>query len=141
MSQPGPDSALYRLIEAGQLAHQALLVPLLSRGLEVGDDAVLLVLGSSAGMPLDELAAKTGVAPEAIEARIERLVDRDLIARRAVEPELVPGIALTERGERIQAVLAGNWQELEEALFGELKKKERRRLTRALKRFGELLRL
>lgn len=141
MSQPGPDSALYRLIEAGQLAHQALLVPLLSRGLEVGDDAVLLVLGSSAGMALDELAAKAGVAPEAIEARIARLVERDLVARRAVGPELVPGIALTERGERIEAVLAGNWQELEEALFGELKKKQRRRLTRALKRFGELLRL
>ena len=141
MSQPGPNSALYRLIEAGQLAHQALLVPLLSRGLEPGDDAVLFVLGRSGGMPEDALATQVGLGVDMLAARLDRLIDRDLVARRAVGPELLPGLALTERGERIRAVLAGNWQELEAALFGELSDKRRSRLNKVLRRFVELLRL
>ena len=32
MSKPSPSSVLYRLIAAGQLAHQALLIPLKERG-------------------------------------------------------------------------------------------------------------
>jgi len=141
MSQPGPNSALYRLIEAGQLAHQALLVPLLSRGLEAGDDAVLFVLGRAGGLSDAQLAEQVGLPEEALATRLERLIDRDLVTRRAVGAELLPGLVLTERGERIRAVLAGNWQELEAALFDELPVKRRRRLNKVLKRFVGLLRL
>lgn len=140
MSKPSARSTLYRLIEAGQLAHKALLVPLRERGLEPGDDAVLFVLGRS-GTTEAELGAELGLDGEALEKRLARLCERELVARQAVGPELQPGLALTERGERIKSILAGNWQELENALLGELKKKQRKRLGETLKRFVDLLRL
>jgi DNA-binding MarR family transcriptional regulator len=73
--------------------------------------------------------------------RLERLVERDLVARRATGPDLTPGLALTERGERIREVLAETWSELEEALMGELSEKKRKALRKTLGRFVELLRL
>jgi len=140
MSKPSARSTLYRLIEAGQLAHKALLVPLLERGLEPGDDALLFALGRS-GMTETDLGAELGLEGEALERRVQRLSERELVARQAVGPQLRPGLALTERGERIKSILAGNWQELENALLGELKKKQRKRLGAELKRFVDLLRL
>ena len=141
MSKPKANSTLYRLIEAGQLAHQALLVPLVERGLEPGDDAMLFLLGSNNGANEAELVEHTGLDREAVEQRLRRLTERDLVARRAIGPDLAPGLALTERGERIRAVLADNWTELENALLGELKDKKRKSLGKTLARFVELLRL
>lgn len=140
MSKPSPQSTLYRLIEAGQLAHKALLTPLLERGLEPGDDAILFELGR-AGTTEAALAAEFGVADSALSPRLERLIERGLIARQAVGPELAPGIALTERGVRIRNGLADHWAQLEEALLGELKAKHRKKLADHLKRFIELLSL
>lgn len=140
MSRPSSRSALYRLIEAGQLAHKALLVPLRDKGLEPGDDAVLFVLGRS-GTTETDLAAELGLPPDQLATRIDRLAGRDLITRQAVGPELEPGIALTERGMRMRNSLADHWAQLEEALMGELKPKHRKRLAGALARFAELLRL
>jgi DNA-binding MarR family transcriptional regulator len=131
---------LYRLIEAGQLAHKALLVPLRERGLEPGDDAVLFLL-ARAGTSQGELATQLGVEPEHLQARLERLLERDLIRHQAVGPQLTPGIALTERGTRIRDALAEHWSELEEALLGDYKKKRRKSLGEMLGRFVELLRL
>lgn len=141
MSEPKARSVLYRLIEAGQLTRKALLVPLLERGLEAGDDAVLFVLHNRLGATEADLSAEIGVAGEAFDTRIDRLIERDLIARTAIGPELSAGLALTERGERLRAVLAETWAELEAALLGELKPKKRRRLRKTLGRFVELLRL
>lgn len=141
MSKTKARSTLYRLIEAGQLTHKALLVPLLERGLEPGDDAVLFVLHDRLGAAEEDLAAEIGISFEALEPRLNRLVERDLIVRQATGPELVPGLALTERGERIREVLAGAWSELEDALFGELGDKERKKLKKQLGRFVELLSL
>ena len=141
MSKPSASSTLYRLIEAGQLAHQALLVPLVERGLEPGDDAVLFVLSAKRGATESQLAEELGLSREAVDIRLVRLAERDLISRRAIGPDLAPGLALTERGERIRSLLADNWTELENALFGELKKKKRTWLGEALGRFVELLRL
>jgi DNA-binding MarR family transcriptional regulator len=141
MSKTKARSTLYRLIEAGQLTHKALLVPLLERGLEPGDDAVLFVLHDRLGASEEELAVEIGITFEALEPRLNRLVERDLVTRQATGPELVPGLALTERGARIREVLAGAWSELEEALLGELGSKERKKLNKQLGRFVELLRL
>jgi DNA-binding MarR family transcriptional regulator len=141
MSKPSASSTLYRLIEAGQLAHKALLVPLVERGLEAGDDAVLFVLGARRGATEADLAQELGIPRGAIDLRLARLMERDLVAHRAIGPELAPGLALTERGERIRVLLADNWAELENALLGELKKKKRIWLGEALTRFVELLRL
>lgn len=141
MSKPSASSTLYRLIEAGQLAHQALLVPLVERGLEAGDDAVLFVLAERRGATEAMIAAELDLETEATTTRIARLIERDLIARRAIGPELAPGLALTERGERIRLLLVENWNELENALFGELKKKKQKWLATRLQRFVDLLRL
>lgn len=141
MSKTRSSSTLYRLIEAGQLTRKVLLTPLLERGLEPGDDAVLFVLHDRLGAPEEEIAAAIGIPFEALEPRLNRLIDRDLVTHQATGPELVPGLALTERGERIREVLEGAWTELEGALLGELKPKAQKRLRKQLGRFAELLRL
>lgn len=140
MSRPSSRSTLYRLIEAGQLAHKALLAPLVERGLEPGDDAILFELGRS-GTTEMELAAELGLSEVALTMRLSRLLDRELVTRQAVGPELAPGIALTERGVRIRNSLADHWTQLEDALMGELKPKQRKKLGDRLKRFVDLLRL
>jgi DNA-binding MarR family transcriptional regulator len=140
MSRPSSRSTLYRLIEAGQLAHKALLLPLMERGLEPGDDAILFELGRS-GTTEAELAAELGLSEVALTTRLSRLLDRELVTRQAVGPELAPGVALTERGVRIRNGLVDHWTQLEEALMGELKPKQRKKLGDRLKRFVELLRL
>lgn len=141
MTKPEARSTLYRLIEAGQLAHKALLVPLLDRGLEAGDDAVIFVLHTELGASEAALAEHLGLEPEALQPRLQRLIERDIVARQAIGPDLTEGLALTERGARIREVLAANWEQLEEALFADLDNKKRKGLTKALKRFVELLRL
>ncbi|KKB07224.1 hypothetical protein [Devosia chinhatensis] len=140
MSKPSSRSALYRLIEAGQLAHKAVLVPLREKGLEPGDDAVLFELGR-AGTTEADLAAELGLPVDMLADRLARLVERDLVTRQAVGPELEAGVALTERGVRIRNSLADHWAMLEDALMGELKAKQRKRLGQVLSRFVDLLRL
>ena len=138
MSKPSPSSVLYRLIAAGQFAHQALLVPLKERGLEPGDDAVLFELGRS-GTTEQALANELGLPIDMLAPRLTRLIERDLIDRRAVGPELIPGVALTERGIRIRNSLADHWTQLEEALLGELKPKQQKKFGQILRRFTDLL--
>ncbi|MBJ6987465.1 MULTISPECIES: hypothetical protein [unclassified Devosia] len=140
MSKPSSRSTLYKLIEAGQLAHKALVVPLYEKGLEAGDDAVLFALGKK-GSTETSIANDFGITTEMLQPRLQRLVDRDIIARQAVGPHLEPGIVLTDRGLRLRNSLADNWAQLEEALMGELKPKHRKRLGDALTRFINLLRL
>lgn len=140
MARPSSRSALYRLIEAGQLAHKALLLPLVEKGLEPGDDAILFVLGR-AGTTEADLARELGLTTDMLATRLERLASRDFITRQAVGPELEPGLALTERGLRIRNALADHWAQLEEALMGELKTKQRKKFSQALGRFVDLLRL
>ena len=141
MTKPEARSTLYKLIEAGQLAHKALLVPLLDRGLEPGDDAVIFVLHAELGASEQRLADELGIDADMLKPRLDRLIERDVVARQAIGPDLAPGFALTERGERIREVLAANWVQLEEALFADLTDKKRKGLSKALKRFVELLRL
>ncbi|MBS3847713.1 helix-turn-helix domain-containing protein [Devosia sp. J2-20] len=138
MSKPSSRSTLYRLIQAGQLAHRALLLPLSERGLEPGDDAILFELGRS-GRTETELAAELGLSEAGLTDRLARLTERGLITRQAVGPELAAGVALSERGVRIRNGLADHWAQLEEALMGELKTKQRKKLGDRLKRFVDLL--
>tara|TARA_R110002020_G_C16046834_1_gene754206 strand:- start:150 stop:572 length:423 start_codon:yes stop_codon:yes gene_type:complete len=140
MSRPSSRSTLYKLIQAGQLAHRALLLPLAERGLEPGDDAILFELGR-AGRTETELAAELGLPEANLAARLSRLIDRGLVVRQAVGPELAAGIALSERGVRIRNGLADHWTQLEEALMGELKPRQRKKLGERLKRFVDLLTL
>ncbi|ODT68145.1 MAG: hypothetical protein ABS75_21480 [Pelagibacterium sp. SCN 63-23] len=121
------------------MAHKALLVPLLEKGLEPGDDAILFELGRAGTTEVD-LAAELGLPIEALALRLERLAGRDLVTRQAVGPQLQPGIALTERGRRIRNALAEHWAQIEEALMGEMKPKQRKKFGVTLARFVELLR-
>ncbi|MGN6486500.1 MAG: hypothetical protein ACTHLT_01610 [Devosia sp.] len=141
MSKPKARSTLYRLIEAGQLARRALLVPLLDRGLEAGDDAIIFALHTRLGATEPDLAEELELAPEALAPRLARLAERDIIIRQAIGPDLIPGLALTERGERMCEVLSASWDQLDAALFDELDAKQRKKLDKALRRFVELLRL
>ena len=141
MSKPKARSTLYHLIEAGQLARRALLAPLLDRNLEPGDDAVIFALHRRLGATEADLAAELELDAEALGSRLARLAERDILNRQAIGPDLMPGLALTERGERICEVLSANWEQLEEALFAELDDKKRRKLDKVLRRFIELLRL
>jgi DNA-binding MarR family transcriptional regulator len=140
MSRPSANSTLYRLIQAGQLAHHALLAPLRERGLEPGDDAILFELGRTAKAET-ELADALGLSLASLTGRLNRLSDRELIVSQAVGAELLPGIALTDRGARIRDGLAENWAQLEIALLHELKPKHRKRLSQQLKRFIALFEL
>jgi DNA-binding MarR family transcriptional regulator len=118
-----------------------LLVPLLDRGLEPGDDAVIFALRARLGATEAELAAELELDAASLDQRLGRLAERDIVNRQAIGPDLVPGLALTERGERICEVLSAHWDQLEEALFAELDDKKRKTLDKALRRFVELLRL
>ncbi|WP_193335128.1 MarR family winged helix-turn-helix transcriptional regulator [Devosia beringensis] len=138
MSKPSSRSTLYRLIQAGQLAHRALLLPLAERGLEPGDDAILFELGR-AGATESDLAAELGLSDAGLADRLSRLIERGLVTRQAVGPELANGVALSDRGVRIRNSLADHWAQLEEALMGELKPKQRKKLGERLKRFVDLL--
>ncbi len=141
MSKPRARSALYRMIEVGQLAHKALLVPLLDRGLEPGDDAVLFALRESPSATEDSLAEDLGLTAIALKPRLQRLIEREIVSNQGAEDGGAAHLALTERGERMLEVLSAHWQQLEEALFAELPDKRRKRFDRVLKRFAELLRL
>jgi DNA-binding MarR family transcriptional regulator len=124
---------LLALIEAGQHAHRALLRPLIERGLEPGDDAVLLLLGDGASSESD-LEDGTGVAIDTLLPRLERLITREFVVRTAT------GLALTERGARVHERLLEVWTDTELALTGGLKKKHRKRLARVLITFADYLR-
>jgi DNA-binding MarR family transcriptional regulator len=135
------DSTLYRLIEVGQLVHRTLTGPLRDRGLEPGDDALLFVLHEQLGATEAHLAAALGLDSGGLETRTRRLLDRQLIEQRAIGPELTPGFALTEAGERLRKLLAETWEELEGALLGDLKPKRRKAIRKSLGRFAALLQL
>lgn len=126
-------TTLLALIEAGQHAHRALLRPLIERGLEPGDDAVLMLLGRGGATEAD-LEDGTGTSLEELRPRIERLVTRELMVRTAA------GLALTERGARLRDRLAEVWAETELGLTGRLKKKKRKELAKLLIGFADYLR-
>lgn len=139
MPKPAEKTTLYRLIEAGHLARQKMLVPLTSRGLETGDDAMLFGIDETSGATERQLQDLTGLNDIALEMRLVRLSDDGFITRAAVGPNLRPGAKLTERGIEIANILNANWQELEQALTGELDHKDRKSLRKILKRFVTLL--
>lgn len=140
MSKTKVRAALYRLIDAGQLARRALLTPLSDRGLEPGDDAVIFALHVKLGATMPALSETLETSPELLFPIIARLEARDIVRQQPVGPELIHGWALTERGERLQQWLAGHWVQLEDALFGDLSERQRRLLTKSLKRFTLLMR-
>ena len=139
MSEPGSQSTLYRLIEAGLLARRALAAPLAAHGLEVGDDAVLFLLHTSGGATVEELTTGLGLGPDGLDARLFRMLAQGLIVRRAVGPDAVAGLALTDAGETLHAALADHWAALEASLTEGLPKKSRKRLKHALTQFIDQL--
>lgn len=139
MSKPPTASTLYRLIEAGHLARQALMAPLQARGLEAGDDAVLLGIADPEGVPMSTLEAFTGIAGEPLETILRRLEDKGLLLRLAVGPEMVPGARLSQQGQATRAAIEDHWRQLEDTIAADLGKKTRKSLRTGLKRIITLL--
>lgn len=139
MKKSAAKSTLYRLIETGHLARQAMLVPLLESGLEPGDDALLFGLIGFEGATDAELSDLTGLGILALGERLDRLADAGILMRLSVGSKLAAGAKLTEKGREITDILEGNWQQLEEALIGELDHKKHKGLRKILKRFVTLL--
>lgn len=134
-------TTIYRLIEAGHLARQQMLVPLNARGLEAGDDAILFSIDDEAGVSENQLQNITGLNDIALEMRLVRLSDDGIIKRGPVGSNQKPGVRLTALGQEITQVLQENWRELENALVGELDHKQHKGLRKTLKRFVNLLSL
>ena len=82
-----------------------------------------------------------GLGEAAMLPHLDRLSDRELLERTERSNGEVPVFALTGAGLRLREVLVENWRVLEHALFDDLRKKNRRLLKKALRRFTELLRL
>lgn len=140
MSKSAAGSTLYRLIEAGHLARQALLAPLAARGLEAGDDAVLLGLADPAGTTSEALLEFTGLSREQLDARLARLEARDLLLRLAVGPEMEPGARLSQQGHAMRKAIEEHWSHLEDAIAQDLGDKRHRHLRKGLRRIIEMLR-
>lgn len=132
-------SILYRLIAAGQLAHQTLLAPALARGLEPGDDALLYLLANADPMNEARFADELGIDPRALAPHLARLIDRDLVERRVRGPGMSPIVSLTDRGQRLEAFLSGRWKALESSLLDGMTKSRRKTLSKQLRRVLERL--
>lgn len=139
MSKLATASTLYRLIEAGQLARQALLAPLTARGLEAGDDAIVLALADAAGATNEALLAVTGLAPDQLDARLARLEDKGLLLRLAVGAQMEPGARLSQQGQALRRAIEDHWADLERMLAAELGDKRRRHLRKGLSRIVRAL--
>ena len=131
-------SSLLRLIEAGQLARQALLAPLPALGLEPGDDAILLLLAESPAMTIEAISQATGLGAAALGQRLNRLAAKDLLAA-ADQGKAEPHLTLSRNGRRAADQLARYWQEMERELNKGLKPRERKRLRKTLGRFLHFL--
>jgi DNA-binding MarR family transcriptional regulator len=140
MSKNPSASTLYRLIEAGHLARQALLAPLLARGLEVGDDAVLLGLADAGGATVSMLSGFTGLDAEGLDPILRRLEDKGLLLRLAVGPEMEPGARLSQQGHLARQTIEEHWRHLEATLAEDLGDKRQKHLRKGLKRIIALLR-
>lgn len=139
MSKSPTASTLYRLIEAGQLARQALLAPLAARGLEPGDDAVLLGLAEAGGATNSALVEFTGMSEDNLDAILRRLEDKGLLLRLAVGPEMEPGARLSQQGHLTRQSIEEHWRHLETALAEDLGEKRHTHLRKGLKRIIALL--
>lgn len=137
-SRPRDRSPLYRLIATGQLVHRALLAPAISHGLAPGDDALLYLL---ADRPLSEtdLVAETGLDAARLRPHLEQLIALGHLERRAIGAHLLPHYALTKKGLRLAGELEGHWDEIERALLGDLKPRQRRIFGRRLSRLASRL--
>lgn len=140
MPRSRSQSTLYRLIEAGQLTRRALLVPLVERGLEPGDDALLLTLTAEAALALPALAEATGIDGAALTGRLTRLEQRGLVTRHTRDGEPLT-YALTPAGDEMRSLLGDTWDELESALLEDLSPRRRKAVRKALGRFVALLTL
>jgi DNA-binding MarR family transcriptional regulator len=132
-ARPRARSPLTRLIAAGQAVHRALLAPARERGLEAGDDVLLYLLATEANVTSADLAAATGMSPEALRRRLSSLIGRELVVLKASGANLTPRLVLTPRGVRLEALLAEHWATTEETLLGDLTPKQRKTLGQRLK--------
>lgn len=127
-------TTLYELINAGHLARQTMLVPLAELSLNAGDDAILFALGEKI-TSIKAITQITGLEGKALTSHLLRLEKLGLIEKKS------GNISLTKKGNEICDILTANWEQLDEALIGELDEKSQEMLRNILKRFVKLLNL
>ncbi len=127
-------TTLYELINAGHLARQTMLVPLAELSLSAGDDAILFALSEKINSS-EAITQITGLQGSALTNRLLGLEKLGLIKQKA------KNISLTKKGKDVCDILIANWEQLDEALIGELDEKNRKMLQDILKRFVKLLSL
>ena len=130
-------TTIYNLINAGHLARQAMSMPLQSHALIPGDDAILFALANSKGESEKALSQLTSLDKNALDSRLARLEALQIIERNETDAT----IKLSDKGNEISNLLVANWQQLDDALIGELSKKQSKKLKKILNRFIKLLSL
>ncbi len=134
-------TTLYKLINAGHLARQTMLVPLIELGLSAGDDAILFALIDPKGASTKDIGQITGLGSLALKARLDRLEKFGLLKQDKQKNAEVQNICLSKKGFEVCDILIANWQQLDDVLIGELNPKKRKNLKKTLRRFIKLLSL
>lgn len=132
-------STLYHLIEAGQLARLVLLRPLITYGLNPGDDAIILAMKKHKKTSDNQICHMTGLTPDTLQPRLDRLIALGMIVRKTLGTELAPGSQMTKKGRIARKQIIAHWHKLEEALMHELSPLNKKQLRETMKRFADLL--
>jgi DNA-binding MarR family transcriptional regulator len=84
---------------------------------------------------MGELAAALGVRPPTVTKMVTRMEAQGLVRREtSASDSRVAHVRLTETGSGMLDRIANSWRDADEAAFSGMKKKELRRLEKALKR-------
>jgi DNA-binding MarR family transcriptional regulator len=108
------------------------------RGLKPSDAGILRLLGTSAGMSQQQLAARTGIHPSRLVAVVDDLESRGLLTRRdSTDDRRTYALHLTARGQSTLADIAKVSREHNDAMCATLSTDERETLARLLARIAD----
>jgi len=141
MANEATKTIIYDLINAGHLARHAMLLPLADLGLLAGDDAIIFALSNESGASKENISQATGLENSALESRLNRLEKLGVVIQSELEENANANIILSKKGNDICDILNANWQQLDQALIGELSDSKRKNLSSTLNRFIKLLNL
>lgn len=126
---------LSQLTLASRAARTTLSSRLAEEGLHPGQDAALLAIAEEKGITLRDLAEKLCVRPPTVTKTISRLAAQSLVEKRPGGSERRGStVHLTERGESLVEGVRRARSETERQAFAGLSAKQRKTLSKLLKR-------
>jgi DNA-binding MarR family transcriptional regulator len=109
-------------------------------GLYRGQPFMLAVLWEQEGVTHSELARRMHVSPATVSNMIKRLEKSGFVERRPdAQDQRVSHVYLTDAGRAIRERVDGQWQEIEERVFGSFSQEEQALLRALLERVREAL--